>query len=129
MRTRYAPSRCADATAPRNRSLSFIDVEFPQDVDARHSSVSIDTPNGQQIFGTGTRRRGTNHGPTAAGPTSVSYAFDGLQLAGGEYLFNAELLASDGNPYDVRWQGAMFAVEPSPSQTGSLLADPRISVG
>jgi hypothetical protein len=39
------------------------------------------------------------------------------------------VLAADGSPFDIQWQGATFLVPASPSQTGYVLADPVISVG
>lgn len=105
-----------------------VEVELPHALDEWHSSVSIDTPSGQQVFGTGTRRQETSHGPSAAGRLTVSYAFPHLPLAGGKYFVNAEVLAADGTPYDIQWQGATFFVPPLPTQTGSVFAETAISV-
>ena len=105
-----------------------VEVDLPHDIPEWHSSLSIDTPSGQQVFGTSTRRHETRHGPNIAGRVTVSYRFPSLPLAGGKYFVNAEVLAADGQPYDIRWQGASFFVPASPNQTGSVFADTAISV-
>ncbi|WP_454138767.1 ABC transporter ATP-binding protein [Microbacterium paulum] len=104
-----------------------IEVDLPQNMESWHSSVSIDTPNGQQLFGTSTRRRETSHGPSQAGRATVSYAFRSLPLAGGTYFVNAEVLGADGQPFDAQWQGATFSILASPNQTGAVFAEPAIS--
>lgn len=105
-----------------------IEVELPAPLQDWHSSLSIDTPNGQQVFGTSTRRHGTSHGPTGVGAVTISYKFPQFPLAGGTYFVNAEVLAADGHPLDAQWQGATFSARESPTQTGSVLAETRITV-
>ncbi|MGC5169249.1 ABC transporter ATP-binding protein [Micromonospora sp. DT81.3] len=105
-----------------------VQVDVPHDIDEWHSSLSIDTPNGQQVFGTGTRRNATRHGPSSAGRRIITYSFPSLPLAGGQYFVNAEVLAADGRPYDIQWQGAMFSVPALSTQTGVAHAEPAISV-
>jgi len=105
-----------------------VHVDVPNDIEEWHSSLSIDTPNGQQIFGTGTRRLETWHGPSSAGSRTISYKFPRLPLAGGQYFVNAEVLAADGRPFDIQWQGAMFFVPALTTQTGVAHAEPEISV-
>ena len=106
-----------------------VEVELPHDIEEWHSSISIDTPNGQQVFGTSTRRQETSHGPSAAGSLTVSYTFPTSSACGGKYFVNAEVLAADGQPFDIQWQGATFFVPDLSTQTGSVFADTAISVG
>ena len=126
---RNAAGETVESAATGDELSIDVEVDLPHDIDQWHSSLSIDTPSGQQVFGTGTRRHETSHGPNAAGHITVSYKFPSLPLAGGEYFVNAEVLASDGHPFDVQWQGAAFSVPATPSQTGSVFADTAISVG
>ncbi len=125
---RNAAGAAVNSVATGEALTIDINVDLPHDIDQWHSNVSIDTPNGQQVFGTGTRRHETSHGPSGAGLVTVSYAFPELPLAGGKYFVNAEVLAGDGAPLDIEWQGATFFVPPSPSQTGTVYAAPAISV-
>ncbi len=104
-------------------------MDVPVAIDEWHSSVSIDTPNGQQVYGTGTRRHDTPHGPTAAGRAVLRYTIPSLPLAGGQYFINSELLRDDGMPFDIRWQGAMFFVPSVPMQSGTVFASTEISEG
>lgn len=98
-------------------------VSHPVHVERWHTSVSIDTPQGQQVFGTGTRRMDTSHGPTSAGTSVVRYTIPRLTLAGGQYFVNAEVSDADGSPLDVRWQGASFFVPLERRQTGTVHAE------
>lgn len=104
-------------------------VRHPRPVDVWHSSVSIDTPTGQQVFGTGTRRLEAAHGPTAAGEAVVSYAIPRLNLAGGQYFVNVEVSSEDGAPWDVVWQAATFFVPLEHRQTGTVYAEATVSDG
>ena len=126
---RNAAGEIVESASTGDELLIDVEVDLPHDIDEWHSSLSIDTPNGQQVFGTGTRRHGTSHGPNVAGQITVSYKFPRLPLAGGKYFVNAEVLAADGHPFDIQWQGATFSVPASPTQTGSVFADAAISVG
>lgn len=96
-------------------------------LDQWNSSVSIDTPNGQQVFGTGTRRNATTHGPTAAGESIIRYMIPQLNVAGGQYFINAEVSDAEGAPLDALWQGAMFFVPMEFRQTGTVYTEAVIS--
>ncbi|HPT95391.1 MAG TPA: ABC transporter ATP-binding protein [Microbacteriaceae bacterium] len=108
-----------------------IEIHVTCDVALDHwnSSVSVDTPNGQQVFGTGTRRNATSHGPTSAGETILRYKLPELNLAGGQYFINAEVSDGDGAPLDALWQGAMFFVPMEFRQTGTVYTEAVISEG
>ena len=101
-------------------------VEHPAAVGSWHSSISIDTPQGQQVFGTGTQRHLMNHDPAPQGSSVIRYEFPRLELAGGQYFVNAEITDADGNPWDVKWQGAAFSVASEPRQTGTVHAEVAI---
>lgn len=121
-------------TGERNDTVehgSEITIEVHVDhVDALHhwhSSVSIDTPNGQQVFGTGTRPYETEHGPSPAGSSVLRYTLPKLNLAGGQYFINAEVSDEKGTPMDTLWQGAMFFVPMETRQTGIVYTEAVIS--
>lgn len=91
-----------------------------------NSSISIDTPQGQQVFGTGTRRLKSPHGPNRAGTATVEYEVPALSLAGGQYFVNAEVADEAGSPQDVVWQGATFYVPLEQRQTGTVYAQATV---
>ena len=103
-------------------------VSHPRAVDEWNSSISIDTPHGQQVFGTGTRRMETPHGPVAAGEVEVRYVLPSLALAGGQYFVNAEVSDGEGAPADVLWQGASFFVPMEFRQTGTVHTDASVEL-
>ncbi|GAA1689161.1 ABC transporter ATP-binding protein [Microbacterium sediminicola] len=104
-----------------------ITVDHDSDVDTWHSSLSIDTPHGQQVFGSGTRRQLTSHGPTDRGLSEVRYQFPHINFAGGQYFINVEIADGEGTPQDVLWQGATFFVPIEFRQTGTVNAEVSIT--
>lgn len=102
-------------------------VEHDEPVAVWHSSLSIDTPHGQQVFGSGTRRQLTSHGPSDRGLSEVRYRFPQLNLAGGQYFVNFEIADSEGTPQDVVWQGATFFVPAEYRQTGTVYSEVSIT--
>ena len=88
-----------------------------------NSGISIDTPSGQQVLGTGTRRLGTTHGSAAAGESDVTYRLRNLHFAGGQYFVNATIEDEDGDTVDVEWQAMSFFVPTEHRQTGTVYAD------
>lgn len=115
--------------APRGEDL-LINVRLQHSVaiDQWHTSVSVDTPQGQQVFGTGTRRNEAPHASTGPGECVVSYRLRSPAFAGGQYFVNAEVADGAGSPVDVMWQGATFFVPLEFRQTGTVLAQADISV-
>lgn len=116
-----------DTVARGSEIIIEINVTHASELAHWNSSVSIDTPNGQQVFGTGTRRNATSHGPTAAGESIVRYTIPQLNLAGGQYFINAEVADAEGVPLDTKWQGAMFFVPMEFRQTGTVYSDAVIT--
>lgn len=104
-----------------------IAVEHPAAVTGWNTSVSIDTPHGQQVFGTGSRRLQSPHGPASAGPASVAYTLPALAFAGGSYFVNAEVTDENGIQQDVLWQGASFSIPYAQSQTGTVYTEAHVS--
>lgn len=104
-----------------------IRVSHPVAVERWHTSLSIDTPHGQQVFGTGSMRLASPHAPAPAGETTVSYVLPGLSLAGGSYFVNAGVMDEEGTQLDVLWQGATFSIPYAQSQTGTVYVDARVS--
>ncbi|TDN88393.1 ABC transporter ATP-binding protein [Microbacterium sp. BK668] len=88
-----------------------------------NTGISIDTPTGQQVLGTGTRRLGTSHGPVGAGETEISYVLRDLHFAGGQYFVNARIEDEEGQMVDVEWQALSFFVPMEHRQTGTVYAD------
>lgn len=104
-----------------------VHVRFPDAVAAWNSSVSIDTPHGQQVFGTGSRRLDAPHGPHAAGDAVATYHLPTLSLAGGSYFVNGVVADVDGDQQDVLWQGATFSIPYATTQTGTVYSEASVS--
>lgn len=103
-----------------------IDVEHDQSQGEWFTSFSIDTPTGQQVFGTGAHRLGTAHKPVRAGKYTVEYLIPRVSFAGGQYFVNADVSDGDGKRMDVLWQGANFFVPIEDRQTGTVYAEARL---
>ena len=102
-------------------------VEVAQPLEGWNTSVSIDTPHGQQVFGTGSRRLGVPHGPAAPGTHTIRYTLPDLALAGGTYFINGVVADSVGDDIDVLWQGATFSIPYSDSQTGTVYSRAQVT--
>lgn len=100
-----------------------ITVDHPHAVGPWNSSISIDTPSGQQVFGTGTKRLGTIHPSVGAGRCVIRYRIPRVGLAGGQFFVNAEISDENRSAWDVKWQGAMFSVPVEFRQTGTVHAE------
>ncbi|MFG6476097.1 polysaccharide ABC transporter ATP-binding protein [Microbacterium sp. P06] len=122
-------SSSVDGTDIRPGDDLFVEVRanFPSVVDRWHSSMSIDTPQGQVVFGTGTRRLEIPHGPTPVGQAVIRYTVPDFHIAGGQYFVNFEMADASGERFDVAWQGATFFVPLEFRQTGTIFADPSIT--
>ncbi|WP_396668663.1 ABC transporter ATP-binding protein [Microbacterium sp. R86528] len=114
--------------APGEALTIEIHVNHKQSVAKWNTGFSIDTPHGQQVFGTGSRRLSEPHEATPAGPRTVTYVLPTLGLAGGQYFVNAEVADENGTQQAVLWQGATFAVPFDPRQTGTLYAQAQVSL-
>jgi ABC-2 type transport system ATP-binding protein len=104
-----------------------IRVRRDEPVDEWNSGLSIDTPSGQQVFGTGSRRLKTPHSAAPAGEAEVTYELRDLHLAGGQYFVNATVEDEHGRTVDVRWQGLTFFVAVEHRQTGTVYADVSVA--
>jgi len=87
------------------------------------TTFSIDTPAGQQVFGTGARRLGTSHGRVEAGRVTVEYLIPGIAFGGGQYFVNADVADGQHQRMDVLWQGANFFVPMNDRSTGTVHAE------
>lgn len=91
------------------------------------TSFSIDTPTGQQVFGTSVRRlTGDTHGPVTAGAAVVTYLLRRVAFSGGQYFVNAQVIDEDGIGADILWQGARFYVPMSEERTGTVFIDAEV---
>ncbi|MEH3088067.1 MAG: ABC transporter ATP-binding protein [Microbacterium arborescens] len=113
---------------PGQDLLVSIRVEHPVASSRWNTSISIDTSQGQQVFGTGTRRLGMPHGPVSKGEHSVTYLLASPAFAGGQYFVNAEVSDEDGSPTDVMWQGVTFFIPLEFRQTGTVLTEASVEV-
>lgn len=109
-----------------------IQIEITVDHAVQHrdwqTSFSIDTPTGQQVFGTSVRRlTGDTHGPVGAGSAVVTYRLPHVAFGGGQYFVNAQVLDENGVGADILWQGARFYVPMSEERTGTVFVDAEVS--
>ncbi|WP_287270450.1 ABC transporter ATP-binding protein [Microbacterium sp.] len=121
------PDDEAGMLAPGGALEVSVGVKLPVALDTWNTSISIDTPHGQQVFGTGSKRLSGPHGPTPAGDATITYSFPHLSLAGGSYFVNAVVANAEGEHFDVLWQGATFAVPYTERQTGTVFSEARVS--
>lgn len=108
-----------------------IQIEITVDHGRPHSSwettFSIDTPTGQQVFGTGIRRlTGDTHGAVDAGPATVVYRLSDVAFGGGQYFVNGQAIDEDGAGVDILWQGARFYVPMSDERTGTVFVRAQV---
>jgi len=113
--------------APGDELTIEVHVRLPEQVAAWNTSVSIDTPHGQQVFGTGSRRLDAPHGPHAAGEATAVYVLPRVALAGGSYFVNASVADAEGTTLDVLWQGATFSIPYAETQTGTVYSEAHVS--
>lgn len=102
-------------------------VRHTRAVEAWNTGVSFDTPSGQQVLGTGSRRMEKPHGPASVGETEVTYAIHDSRFAGGQYFVNVEVADENGGSLDIRWQAASFFVPMEHRQTGTVHAMIEVS--
>ncbi|MEV8266694.1 ABC transporter ATP-binding protein [Microbacterium sp. NPDC076911] len=118
-----------DSTVTPGDTLTIdIHVTHKHRTEGWNTGLSIDTPHGQQVFGTGSRRLSNPHDPVDAGAATVTYVLPALALAGGQYFVNAEVADENGTQQHVLWQGATFAVPFDPRQTGTVSAHAEVSL-
>ncbi|RAZ31629.1 ABC transporter ATP-binding protein [Microbacterium sp. SMR1] len=91
-----------------------------------YTTFSIDTPSGQQVFGTGVKRLGSYHSEIGSGEATVEYLIPNSTFGGGQYFVNADVLDANNRRLDVLWQGAQFFVPMDERRTGTLHADARL---
>ncbi|MDD7945090.1 ABC transporter ATP-binding protein [Microbacterium sp. NE2HP2] len=120
--------RAVETAHPGQDLHLTIRVDHPTDSGPWNSSISIDTSQGQQVFGTGTRRLEQPHSSVAAGEHSITYVLKAPAFAGGQYFVNAEVSDADGAPWDVMWQGVSFFIPLEFRQTGTVFAEATVDV-
>lgn len=100
-----------------------IDVDHEDHLNDWFTTFSIDTPTGQQVFGTGARRLGSSHGRAEPGPVTIEYLIPNASFGGGQYFVNADVANSNHERMDVLWQGASFFVRMDERATGTVYAE------
>lgn len=100
-----------------------IDVDHIDPLHDWFTTFSIDTPTGQQVFGTGARRLGASHGPAKPGKVTIEYVIPNVSFGGGQYFVNADVADSEHERMDVLWQGASFFVPMDDRATGTVYAE------
>ena len=103
-----------------------IDVEHSVALERWYTTFSIDTPNGQQVFGTGVHRLGASHAPVEPGVVTVEYLIPRITFGGGQYFINADVSDQDQKRMDVLWQGCHFFVPMDDRHTGTVYAEARV---
>jgi len=106
-----------------------IEITVRHEVPHRHwgTTFSIDTPSGQQVFGTGVRRlTGDLHGPAGVGETVIRYRLNDVAFGGGQYFVNALAADANGVSVDTLWQGARFYVPMSEQRTGTVHTEAEV---
>ncbi len=122
-----ASDSVVDLIKPGDSVTVELDVEFQASVGEWNSSISIETPQGHQVFGTGTRRMKTVHHPSPAGTSTIRYEIGSLPLAGGQYFINCEIADAWDTPWSVLFQGTMFFVPSEFRQSGMVHAIASVS--
>lgn len=115
--------------SPGDDIVVQIEIQHSDAHDAWYTTFSIDTPSGQQVFGTGARRLGGDHGPVDPGISTVEYLIPRVALGGGQYFVNADVLDADQRRMDVLWQGAHFFVPLDDRRTGTIYAEAQLLGG
>ncbi len=72
--------------------------------------IAIQTPRGDECWGTNTDLDGLVPSRLSKGPVTVRVRCPNLRLGPGEYLLDVAVHAGDGTPYDYRRQLASFSV-------------------
>lgn len=91
------------------------------------TTFSIDTPTGQQVYGTGIRRlTGDMHAAAGPGTAIVTYLVSNVAFGGGQYFVNAQVTDADRVAADTLWQGARFYVPIVEERTGTVFATSRV---
>lgn len=103
-----------------------IDIDHPPQIDRWYTTFSIDTPTGQQVFGTGARRLGASHGQAKPGHATIEYLIPNNGFGGGQYFVNADVADANHERIDVLWQGATFFVAMDERATGTVYAEARL---
>ncbi|MGN6218094.1 MAG: ABC transporter ATP-binding protein [Microbacterium sp.] len=111
---------------PGDDIIVQIDVDHSNPHDEWYTTFSIDTPTGQQVFGTGARRLGGSHQPVGAGVTTVEYLIPRITFGGGQYFVNADVLDADQRRLDVLWQATHFFVPVDDRLSGTVYAEARL---
>jgi ABC-2 type transport system ATP-binding protein len=89
-----------------------------------YTSFSIDTPTGQQVFGTDVKKlTGGPHEPVGTGESVAIYRIPRVAFGGGQYFVNAQVLDEAGVGVDILWQGARFYVPMNEKGSGTIFAE------
>ncbi|MFT4050894.1 MAG: ABC transporter ATP-binding protein [Microbacterium sp.] len=101
-------------------------VERPPAPGDWYTTFSIDTPSGQQVFGTGAKRLDAVHAAGVAGTVAVDYLLRRVAFGGGQYFVNADVSDGDNRRQDVLWQGARFSVPMCDERSGTVAIDAEL---
>ena len=94
-----------------------VGTELHRAIDPWVLALSIETPRGQFVYGTNSKRLGVSL-PGAPGLRHVDITLPDLRLGTGQYVVRVRAVAADGSTIDLVTQGAMFSVEASALSTG-----------
>jgi ABC-2 type transport system ATP-binding protein len=126
IRVLNASREVVNEVVPGEDILIQIEIVHTRPHPVWYTTFSIDTPTGQQVFGTGAYRLGSDHGRAHSGVTTVEYLIQNIAFGGGQYFVNADVLDEDQQRLDVLWQGTHFFVPLNEKATGIVHAEARV---
>lgn len=114
-----ASGRTPDAFRDGDELLVRVHVEVLRPIDKWEAGFSIDTPLGQMVLASNTKRLSVDLGPIT-GPRTVEFRVASAHFGSGEYYVNANATYVDGGTSHSLMQGAMFTVRSSATAVGTV---------
>lgn len=113
--------------APGAPMILRIHVDALAGTEAWTTGFSVDTPTGQMVLASNTALLGADLPPIGAGPASMEYRIEALNLAPGEYFVNANTSPTIDVDTHVLWQGARFQITGDEPNLGVVQAEITVS--
>ena len=120
--------RAEQRDTPTGRDLDLqVSYELDRAVDDLVVGVAIETPAGQEVFGTSSRT--TNiHAPSSPGTHRIAFRLRDQQIGAGHYIVRATLLAGDGTVVHAFQAYSVLVIEPRFPGTGMVAIEATAEV-